>query len=70
MPIKNGIDPSKEILQIDNGVKIIFASADSSIKEEAYSIGIFSFKNKPFTIDQLINNIKKAFDSYNLSNII
>ena len=67
MPIKNGIETSKEILQIDNGVKIIFASADSSIKEEAYSIGVFSFKDKSFTIEQLINNIKKPFESYNLS---
>ena len=28
MPIKTGIEASKEILQIDNKAKIIFASAD------------------------------------------
>jgi two-component system chemotaxis response regulator CheY len=60
MPIKNGIEASKEILQIDNSVKIIFTSADSSIKEEAHSIGAFSSEDKPFTIEHIINVIKKA----------
>ena len=61
--MKNGIDASKEILKIDNTVKIIFISADSSIKEEVKSLGVFSFKDKPFSIDNLINNIKKAINA-------
>jgi two-component system chemotaxis response regulator CheY len=60
MPIKNGIEASKEILQIDKNIKIIFISADESIREEVLSIGIFSFENKPFSIENLINSIKKA----------
>jgi len=63
MPIKNGIDATKEILQIDNHSKIIFTSADTNIREEALSIGAVSFKDKPFTIERLINNIKKALQS-------
>ena len=31
MPIKNGIETTKEILQIDNTSKFIFLSADQSI---------------------------------------
>ncbi len=69
MPIKNGIEASKEILQIDNSVKIIFTSADNSIKEEAHSIGAFSFEDKPFTIEHIINEIKNALGCYNRSNI-
>ena len=65
MPIKTGIEASKEILQIDKNVKIIFTSADITIKEEAISIGAFSFWDKPFTIDVLIDDIKKAFKCYN-----
>lgn len=63
MPMKNGIDASKEILKIDNTVKIIFISADSSIKEEVKSLGVISFKDKPISIDYLINNIKKAINA-------
>ena len=60
MPKKNGIDATKEILEIDNYTKIIFTSADSSVKEEALSIGAVSFKEKPFSIEHLKDNILKA----------
>ncbi len=59
MPIMDGITATKEILKIDKNAKIIFASADLSIRELAFSIGASSFKNKPFTIQRLISNIKK-----------
>lgn len=62
MPIKNGIEAAKEILQIDKSTKIIFASADNSIKEKAFSIGALSFKDKPFTNKLLISNINKALN--------
>ena len=65
MPVKTGIEAAIEILQIDKRVKIIFLSADVSIKEEAYSIGAFSFREKPFTINDLIYEINKALECYN-----
>ena len=63
MPVKNGIDALKEILKIDNRVLVIFASADTSVREEALSLGVHSFKQKPFDIEHLISNIKKALES-------
>lgn len=62
MPIKNGIEATKEIFQNSSNVKpkIIFISADRSIKETALSIGVTSFKNKPFSFERLYNNIEKA----------
>ncbi|GAI62890.1 unnamed protein product [marine sediment metagenome] len=62
MPIKNGIEATKEILQNSSDIKpkIIFVSADRSIKETALSIGVISFKNKPFSLERLFNNIEKA----------
>ncbi len=60
MPIKNGIETTKEILQIDSNAKIIFTSADESVKKEALAIGASSFKDKPFDIKFLISNIRKA----------
>ena len=63
MPLKDGIEASKEILQINNSTKIIFVSADASVKEEALSIGVFCFKDKPFTIENLIDSIQIALES-------
>jgi len=64
MPEMSGIEASKLILQIDNRVKIIFISADASIKEDAFSIGAFFFISKPFAINLLIEAINKAIESY------
>jgi len=65
MPNKSGIEATKEILLVDKNIKIIFVSADITIKEEAISIGAFSFWDKPFSIESLIIDINKAFESYN-----
>jgi len=64
MPEMNGLEASKLILEIDHRVKIIFISADSSVKEEALSIGAFLFIDKIFTIDVLIDVINRAIKSY------
>ncbi len=64
MPEMTGIEASKLILQIDNRVKIIFISADASVKEEAIAIGAFLFIDKIFTIDELIYAINKAIENY------
>ena len=34
MPLKNGIDAAREIMQINSKSKIIFISADETVKEE------------------------------------
>jgi len=64
MPIKNGLEASREILEMNgNGYsKIIFASADKSVRKEALSMGIQSFKDKPFTLKRLYDNIEKAMN--------
>jgi DNA-binding NtrC family response regulator len=64
MPEKTGLEASEEILDIDKKVKIIFVSADISIREEALLIGAFSFWEKPFAIEQLLYEIDRAFESY------
>jgi two-component system chemotaxis response regulator CheY len=60
MPIKNGIEATKEILRIDNHTKIIFTSADKSIKKLALSIGAISFLEKPFSFAELVKEIEKV----------
>ena len=58
MPIKNGIELTKEILNINKHSKVIFASADARIEKEALSIGVAAFKLKPFNFDNLIGKIE------------
>ena len=60
MPLKNGLEASKEILQINPDIKIIFITADQTIREEALSIGVADFIDKPFSIQDLITSIKKC----------
>ena len=63
MPIKTGIEASKEILQIDRSAKIIFASADETVKDLALSIGVLAFNRKPFNVQRFIKSIESALKS-------
>ncbi|MFO7797850.1 MAG: response regulator [Promethearchaeati archaeon] len=58
MPVKDGIEATKEILSIDSSINIIFASADKTIMDEAQKLGIISFLEKPFSLEILIDCIK------------
>ena len=60
MPIKNGLDAMSEILQINNHVKVIFASADISIKQMALKLGACAFLDKPFNMRKLLTIIQKV----------
>ena len=58
MPIKTGLEATEEILEIDKNAKIIFASADKTIKQIALSMGALIFEEKPFDNIALIKDIK------------
>jgi len=60
MPIKNGIEATKEIIQIEAGAKIIIISADPQIREEAIIVGATSFLEKPFKIQDIITTINNV----------
>ena len=64
MPEMTGLEATKIILQIEIRTKIIFISADISIKEEALTIGAFSFWIKPYRIEDLIIDINRAIENY------
>jgi len=63
MPIKNGIDTTKEILNFNSHSKIIFISADKSVKKEALSIGAIHFIEKPFSVKELHDEIIKILQT-------
>ena len=58
MPVKNGIEATKEILLINGKSKIIFLSADKSVKKLAFDSGAVGFLAKPFSFESLVNEIK------------
>ena len=60
MPIMNGIDAMIEILHIDESVKIIFVSADTTIKEKTMNMGAKLFLTKPFKIQDIIGMVKQV----------
>ena len=62
MPIKNGLDAMSEILQIETHEKIIFASADISIKQKALSLGACEFIDKPFNMSKLLTTIQRVIN--------
>lgn len=63
MPIKSGIDATKEIISLGKNPKIIFASADKTIREEALSIGAVDFIEKPFDFEELVEKINEVLNS-------
>jgi len=62
MPIKSGIDATKEIISLGKNPKIIFASADKTVREEALSIGAADFIEKPFDFEELVKKIKEVLN--------
>jgi len=60
MPKKDGLTAAKEILNINNNCKIIFLSADYSIKDKAMALGAKYFLEKPFKLDKLSQIIEKV----------
>lgn len=59
MPLKNGLETTKELLRIDPNCKIIFISADYSVKNEALEQGAIDFLEKPIDFSTLFKLIEK-----------
>lgn len=59
MPVKNGLDTTKELLEIAPQSKIIFVSADYTVRNQAFEIGAIDFLEKPIDFDTLASIINK-----------
>lgn len=59
LPMKNGMETMKSLLELDPDVPVVFISADGSIRERALVGGAKAFLQKPFGLDELIKIIKK-----------
>ena len=59
MPSKDGLETTKEILSINPNCKIIFVSADYSVREKALEFGAVDFLEKPIDFTTLFRIIEK-----------
>ncbi len=62
LPTISGLDVAREILKVDPNARIIFLSADASVKDEALEAGARAFLVKPASIkaiDSAIESVTK-----------
>ena len=59
MPSKDGVEVTEEILSINPNCKIIFVSADYSVRDKALEVGAIDFLEKPIDFNTLFRIIKK-----------
>ena len=59
MPVMNGVSSTKEILHIDPTIRILFISADETIRTEALECGALDFLTKPIRSVQLFEALDK-----------
>lgn len=60
MPLRNGLETASEILSMDPDMKIIFVSADPSVRKAAMEMGVIEFLEKPFVLRTLKETIDKS----------
>lgn len=58
MPVRNGLETAAEIMKMNPDEKIIFVSADQSVRKKALELGAIRFLEKPVDITTL----KKMLD--------
>ena len=68
MPSKNGIETTKEMLKINPKCKIIFVSADYTVRYMSLEVGAIDFLEKPIDLSTLYTMIEKYTST--ISNII
>lgn len=65
MPKKNGIETTKEILQIDKNARIIIISGDLTVESEVLRQGAKLFIKKPFSYHELVKGIDRLSNKCN-----
>ena len=71
MPKMNGIETTKEILDIDENARIIMISGDLTIEDEVLRQGAKIFIKKPFSYHELVKGISRLSNQfYNTTKVI
>jgi two-component system chemotaxis response regulator CheY len=59
MPVMNGLEATRRILEIEPKTRILFLSADSRVKDEAIEAGACGFLRKPISCKEIVTTIEK-----------
>ncbi|UCH90307.1 MAG: response regulator [Thermoplasmata archaeon] len=59
MPMLNGLDVMKRLLDVKPNLKIIFVSADISARRKALKAGALIFVKKPFNLNTFFNSLDR-----------
>lgn len=63
MPVMNGTTATRELLHMDPSAKILFISADETVKSEAMDAGALGFLTKPIRSKDLFSAIEAHMSS-------
>jgi len=58
MPVKNGLEAMREILDINGAAQIVFLTADAAVAEHALAMGAADVLLKPFRMDLLHKTVE------------
>ncbi len=60
MPIMSGTDLAEKILDQNKDQRILFLTADESVKDRVRELGILNFLEKPADIDTIRNSVESS----------
>ena len=65
MPTMNGLELARKLRELANGPPVILMTGHSEpgLEEQAYESGAMSFVTKPFTFEDLSQNLSKALEA-------
>lgn len=63
MPGMDGLKASRLLLAEQPDLIVVFASADPSIREEVFALGVKLFETKPFSMDKMVSDLKGVVDA-------
>jgi two-component system chemotaxis response regulator CheY len=62
MPVKNGVEATREILLYNPSARIVVISADATAREKAKAAGAVEFIEKPFNMGDLFMKLKACLE--------
>jgi two-component system chemotaxis response regulator CheY len=60
MPVVNGVEATKRILRMGAETKVIFISADDTVREDAIRAGAVKFVQKPASVKEILNAVENV----------